>query len=125
VRAAAAAAALVLASGVVAAGCGGGGGAAYRQPAGPAQATIRIQAGNFYFKPGSVKAPAGIDRVELVGRGGDHTLVIDGVQDFKLSVGGDGDTDAAKVQFRPGKYTFSCDIPGHRAAGMEGTITVT
>jgi plastocyanin len=125
VRAAAAAAAVVLASGVVAAGCGGGGGgAAYHQPAGPAQMTIRIQAGNFYFKPGSVKAPAGIDRVELVGRGGDHTLVIDGVKDFKLSVG-DGDRDSAKVQFRPGRYTFFCDIPGHRSAGMEGTITVT
>jgi plastocyanin len=124
VRGAAAAAALLLASGVVAAGCGGGGGT-YHQPAGPAQATIRFQAGNFFFKPGSVNAPAGIDRIELVGRGGDHTLVIDGVKDFKLSVGGDGDRDSAKVRFRPGSYTFYCDLPGHRSAGMEGTITVT
>jgi plastocyanin len=124
VRAAAVAAALLVASGVVGAGCGGGDGATFHQPAGPAQATIRIQAGNFFFKPGSVDAPAGVDRVELVGRGGDHTLVIDGVKDFKLSVG-DGDTDSAKVRFRPGTYTFYCDIPGHRDAGMEGTITVT
>jgi plastocyanin len=121
----AAVAAALLASSAVVAGCGGGGGGTYHQPVGAAQATIRIQAGNFFFKPGTVHAPAGIDRVELVGRGGDHTLVIDGVKDFKLSVGGDGDTDSAKVNFRPGKYTFYCDIPGHRAAGMEGTITVS
>jgi plastocyanin len=124
VRAAAVTAALLLASGVVVAGCGGDSGGTYHQPAGRAQATIRIQAGNFFFKPGSVDAPAGIDRVELVGRGGDHTLVIDGVKDFKLSVG-DGDRDSAKVRFRPGTYTFFCDIPGHRNAGMEGTITVS
>jgi plastocyanin len=125
VRAAARAAALLLASGVIAAGCGGDGGATYRPPKGPAQATVRIQAGNFFFKPGTVDVPAGIDRIELVGRGGHHTLVIDGVKDFKLSVDGDGDRDAAKVRFRAGRYTFYCDLPGHRDAGMEGTIAVT
>ena len=26
---------------------------------------------------------------------------------------------------KPGKYTFYCSIPGHRAAGMEGTITAS
>jgi uncharacterized cupredoxin-like copper-binding protein len=25
----------------------------------------------------------------------------------------------------PGTYTFYCTVPGHRAAGMEGTITIT
>jgi plastocyanin len=124
VRAAACAAALFVASAVAVAGCSGDDSGAYRQPGGPAQTTLRIQAGNFFFKPGTVRAPAGIDRVELVGRGGSHTLVIDGVKDFKLSVG-DGDRDSAKVRFRPGSYTFSCDIPGHRDAGMEGTIVVT
>lgn len=33
-------------------------------------------------------------------------------------------TTSIKVTLKPGTYTFFCQAPGHRAAGMYGTITV-
>ena len=36
-----------------------------------------------------------------------------------------GGTKTLTVTLKPGKYNFYCTVPGHRAAGMEGTLTVS
>ena len=56
---------------------------------------------------------------------GIHDLVFDGAYPgFLLEADGGGGAQSKKIDLKPGKYTFYCDIPGHRAAGMQGTLTV-
>jgi plastocyanin len=33
-------------------------------------------------------------------------------------------TDSTELEIKAGEYTFYCTVPGHREAGMEGTLTV-
>jgi plastocyanin len=35
-----------------------------------------------------------------------------------------GGTSTASADLKPGKYEFYCPVDGHKAAGMEGTLTV-
>ncbi|MFI5046236.1 MAG: cupredoxin domain-containing protein [Acidimicrobiia bacterium] len=115
-----------LVAGLVLVACGGGGSgdSAYVQPKGPAKETISLSAKNFSFTPDKITTKAGIAKIELTGEGGLHTLVFDhAFPGFQLEVEGNT-TSSKKVDLKPGKYTFYCDVTGHRQAGMEGTITV-
>jgi plastocyanin len=123
-------AALVAAALFVLAGCGGGGGGSsdkgYVPPKGPVTETIQVAAQNFSFTPDNLTAKAGIAEIQLTGKGGIHTFVFDGAYSgFFLEVEGNGDTQSQKIDLKPGKYTFYCNIANHRALGMEGTLTVT
>jgi plastocyanin len=35
-----------------------------------------------------------------------------------------GGSKTLSLSLKPGTYKFYCSVPGHRAAGMEGTLTV-
>jgi plastocyanin len=118
-------------AGLLVAGCGGGGGGGGSKsvtvtaPAGGGAATVTIEAHDVYFNVTSIKAPAGKLDIHYVEKGTqEHTLVIDGITGFKLEVGPSTSSDSATVTLQPGSYTYYCTIPGHRAQGMQGTITV-
>jgi uncharacterized cupredoxin-like copper-binding protein len=75
----------------------------------------------------------------LTAKSGSVTVTLDNAssnaQPHGVAVEGNGvDKDSKIVQpgskasvtltLKPGKYTFYCPVPGHRAAGMVGTLTV-
>lgn len=112
---------------LVLAACGGSdSGSSYKEPTGPAVATIKLESGNTYFKPDKVTAPPGIIDISLKNvESGIHDLVIRGVPGFQVEVSGNGDTASKKVKLTQGKYEFYCTVPGHEEAGMKGTLTVS
>jgi plastocyanin len=62
------------------------------------------------------KNPQGLQHdVAIEGSGGEEV--------GKTDVIGEGETSTT-VDLKPGSYTFYCSVPGHREAGMEGTLTV-
>ena len=89
--------------------------------AGGAEQTLDVKASDaLKFDPDQLTATAGVIRIVQDNTGAiAHTFLIEG-QDFKLT-----DDDSGDIDLAAGDYVFYCDVPGHRAAGMEGTLTVT
>jgi plastocyanin len=92
--------------------------------------TVQIAAdpsGALAFTQSKITAPAGTDtidfenasstghNVEIEDSSGEDIAETDTITDGKTSTTAD---------LQPGTYTFYCGVPGHREAGMEGTITV-
>jgi plastocyanin len=75
------------------------------------------------FDPDEIVFAEGEVGIELVNLDAfDHDFTVDEL-DVKLLMGPEETVDAM-FQATPGSYTFYCSIPGHREAGMEGTLTV-
>jgi plastocyanin len=104
-------------------GCGGA--AATTTPA----HRVRLSAdptGALSFATSTASSPAG--DVELIMSNPStiaHGIAIQGAGINNIGqVVGDGGTSTAVATLRPGTYTFYCPVPGHREAGMHGTLTV-
>jgi len=77
------------------------------------------------FEPSDLAIPANADitvRVENLGvLPHDFTLDQLGVTSGLLS---SGESTAVTINAAPGTYGFYCSVPGHKQAGMRGTLTV-
>jgi plastocyanin len=68
-------------------------------------------------------APAGKLTVESKNQGSvPHDIVIDG--EGNGAEVPEGGVSKFTATFAPGRYTFYCSVPGHRQAGMDGTLVV-
>jgi len=54
-----------------------------------------------------------------------HNFALEGVAGATGAIIDPGASTSFTVSLTPGKYTYICDVSGHAAAGMIGTLTVT
>lgn len=117
---------VALGAAVVLAACSGGTGSAAPDE-GPATdgALVVVGTDTLKFEPTSLEADAGEVTVELRCEPAvAHNFVVEET-DTKIADCNAGGTDTGSTELEAGEYTFYCDLPGHRTAGMEGTLTVT
>ena len=108
------------------AACGGGG-----DEGGSTSADVEVDAevlgtDALKFEPTELEAGAGEVAIELTsGESVEHNVVIEEAGDTVVVEAGAGQTNVGTIELEAGDYTFYCSIPGHRTAGMEGTLTVS
>jgi plastocyanin len=110
-------AALIAACGPGASGGGGGGGSN--------ALNVTITATEFKYDPNTISASPGQQvNITLVNKGSvKHTFVL---TEGNINISADAGQTATGSFTAPaaGTYTFFCDQPGHKDAGMTGTLTV-
>jgi plastocyanin len=126
---------LAAAAALAAAGCGGSdnststaGGSTTTSTTTASTQTITISEKDYSLDPSTVTVDtAGTVTFKAVNDGGtDHALEIEGNGggDQRTDTIGAGESATVTLDLKPGTYTMYCPIGGHRALGMEGTITV-
>lgn len=100
------------------------------EKSGGSGSSINIEAnpeGNLEFVQKSVTAKAGNDALEFTNESPvPHDVKIEnssGEEVGGVEIVSEG-SESTSVNLKPGTYTFFCSVPGHREAGMEGTLTV-
>ena len=106
-----------------------GGGGGYQEPAGPAVATFAAEASSVPLafngeQNGDFTTQAGIVEIDLNGDSG-HTLAFRETAFTGFLLGPTPNPPlTGKVELEAGTtYEIYCTIPGHAAAGMQGTLT--
>jgi plastocyanin len=86
---------------------------------------IQASASELAFVPNTLSAPAGRITIRMTNPSQlQHSiaLAVSGVQPGPVV--GNGGVSEVVATLTPGTYTFYCTVPGHRQAGMTGTLTV-
>jgi uncharacterized cupredoxin-like copper-binding protein len=129
----------LLAGAVVLSACGSSSDSTSSTPSSSAPApkvsagqTIKLKAdadGGLYFEPRKLKAKSGtvtlaMDNPSSTGK--QHGIAVEGNGvDKDGQIVSPGSKSTITVTLKPGTYEYYCPVPGHKAAGMKGTLVVS
>jgi nitrite reductase (NO-forming) len=87
---------------------------------------IEVKTVDIAFEPTELTIPADTDvQIHVVNEGMlEHDFNIEDTEFATEMLAGSGAEDTITVNLPAGEYTYFCSVPGHRQAGMEGTLTV-
>lgn len=109
--------------------CGGGDDSGSAAVTAPADATLTVEALNLKFDKKDYTAAGGAEVIAYLGLDSQHhTLAVLGADDTQIgseAAVDKGEVDTIEVELAPGTYTLICTVPGHAAAGMQATLTVS
>jgi uncharacterized cupredoxin-like copper-binding protein len=99
------------------------------KPAASSARAVEVQATDrLTFEPATIAVKSGtLVRLTLHNTGAlEHDWVVDSLEGRKVEVDATPKTSATGefTPTAPGTYEFYCSIPGHREAGMKGTLVV-
>ena len=97
-----------------------------RAPSGPQPAEVKIISTEFKYSPASVLVPAGHAVTIVLDNSGaetEHGIFVPALG-FRLEAKAGEIVRKMAVFGKAGEFEFSCDLPGHREAGMSGTLIV-
>ena len=82
--------------------------------------------GNLKFNTDALSAKAGAVRITLTNPSPvQHNITLQTPQGVKGGpTVGQGSTSTVQATLKAGTYTYYCSVPGHRQAGMQGTLTL-
>jgi plastocyanin len=119
----------MLVAALLAAGCGGDGNGETTEETSTTGETLQLAAdpsGELAFDKTTLDASAGTVTIELTNDSSvPHNVEIEGNGIEEESDTVTGETTSVTVDLEPGTYDFYCNVPGHREAGMEGTLNVS
>ena len=96
------------------------------RPEAPGAGEVWVASTEFKYAPANVRVTAGrMVTLVLDNSGGEteHGLFVPGLG-FRLQAKAGEIARKNILVEKPGKYDFDCDLPGHRDAGMTGTLIV-
>jgi nitrite reductase (NO-forming) len=85
---------------------------------------VTITGSEFKFSPADIQVPAGQPITIHLNNAGsvEHDITVDALQAKIVAAAGQM-AQGTLVFDKPGTYEFYCSVPGHKEAGMKGTIT--